>query len=195
MIEAKQVMALRQQTGAGIVDAKQALEEANGDMEKAHEILKKKGALKAAKKSSERTTSEGVVASYIHHTKKLGAMIEVQCETDFVARNEDFQSLAQDLAMQVAAIDPLYVSPETVPANELEKQREIFKAEAAEENKPEEIRAKIIEGKMNRWFSEVCLLKQPFFKDEEKTVEDLINGKIATIGEKIVVTRFTRYTM
>lgn len=195
MIDAKQVMALRQQTGAGIVDAKQALEEANGDMEKAHEILKKKGALKAAKKSSERTTSEGVIASYIHHTKKLGAMIEVQCETDFVARNEDFQALAQDLAMQVAAIDPLYVSPETVPANELEKQREIFKAEAAEENKPEEIKAKIIEGKMNRWFSEVCLLKQAFFKDEEKTVEDLINGKIATIGEKIVVTRFTRYTM
>ena len=195
MIEAKQVMALRQQTGAGIVDAKQALEEANGDMEKAHEILKKKGALKAAKKSSERTTSEGVVASYIHHTKKLGAMIEVQCETDFVARNEDFQALAQDLAMQVAAIDPLYVSPETVPANELEKQREIFKAEVAEENKPEEIKVKIIEGKINKWFSEVCLLKQAFFKDEEKTVEDLINGKIATIGEKIVVTRFTRYTM
>ncbi|MEK7655108.1 MAG: translation elongation factor Ts [Patescibacteria group bacterium] len=195
MIEAKQVMALRQQTGAGIVDAKQALEEANGDMEKAHEILKKKGALKAAKKSSERTTSEGVVASYIHHTKKLGAMIEVQCETDFVARNEDFQALAQDLAMQVAAIDPLYVSPETVPANELEKQREIFKAEVAKENKPEEIKVKIIEGKINKWFSEVCLLKQAFFKDEEKTVEDLINGKIATIGEKIVVTRFTRYTM
>ena len=195
MIEAKQVMALRQQTGAGIVDAKQALEEANGDMEKAHEILKKKGALKAAKKSSERTTSEGVVASYIHHTKKLGAMIEVQCETDFVARNEEFQALAQDLAMQVAAIDPLYVSPETVPANELEKQREIFKAEVAKENKPEEIKVKIIEGKINKWFSEVCLLKQAFFKDEEKTVEDLINGKIATIGEKIVVTRFTRYTM
>jgi elongation factor Ts len=195
MIEAKQVMALRQQTGAGIVDAKQALEETNGDMEKATEILKKKGALKAAKKSSERTTSEGVVASYIHHTKKLGSMIEVQCETDFVARNEDFQALAQDLAMQVAAIDPLYVSPETVPANELEKQREIFKAEVAEENKPEEIKAKIIEGKMSKWFSEVCLLKQAFFKDEEKTVEDLINGKIATIGEKIVVTRFTRYTM
>ncbi len=195
MIDAKQVMALRQQTGAGIVDAKQALEEANGDMEKATEILKKKGALKAAKKSSERTTSEGVVASYIHHTKKLGSLIEVQCETDFVARNEDFQALAQDLAMQVAAIDPLYVSPETVPANELEKQRDIFKAEVAEENKPEEIKSKIIEGKMNRWFSEVCLLKQAFFKDEEKTVEDLINGKIATIGEKIVVTRFTRYTM
>ena len=122
-------------------------------------------------------------------------MIEVQCETDFVARNEDFQALAQDLAMQVAAIDPLYVSPETVPANELEKQREIFKAEVAKENKPEEIKVKIIEGKINKWFSEVCLLKQAFFKDEEKTVEDLINGKIATIGEKIVVTRFTRYTM
>ncbi|MBI4138544.1 elongation factor Ts [Candidatus Uhrbacteria bacterium] len=195
MIDAKQVMELRELTGAGIVDAKQALVEAGGDKEKALEILKKKGAAKAAKKSSERQTSEGVVASYIHHTKKLGAMVELQCETDFVARNEEFQQLANDLAMQVAAIDPLYVSPETVPMNELEKQREIFKAELVEEYKPEEIKAKIIEGKMNKWYSEVCLLKQPFFKDEDKTVEGLINEKIAKIGEKIVVVRFARYVM
>lgn len=195
MADAKQVMELRNRTGAGVVDAKNALDEAGGDMEKAIEVLKKKGALKAAKKSSERTTSEGVVASYIHHTKKLGALVELQCETDFVARNEEFIQLANDLAMQVAAIDPLFISPETIPANELEKQTEIFKAEMAEEKKPDDIKAKIIEGKLNKWYTEVCLLKQPFFKNEDTTVEALINEKIAKIGEKIIVSRFTRYSM
>ena len=188
-------MELRNLTGAGVVDAKNALDEAGGDMTNAIEILKKKGAAKAAKKSSERTTSEGIVASYIHHTKKLGALVEVQCETDFVARNEEFQQLATDLAMQVAAIDPLYLSPETIPTNDLEKQTEIFKAELAEEKKPDEIKAKIIEGKLNKWYSEVCLMKQAFFKDEDMTVEALINQKIAKIGEKIIVSRFTRYSM
>lgn len=195
MADAKQVMELRSRTGAGVVDAKNALDEAGGDMEKAIEVLKKKGTLKAAKKTSERTTSEGVVASYIHHTKKLGALVELQCETDFVARNEEFIQLANDLAMQVAAIDPLFISPETIPANELEKQTEIFKAEMAEEKKPDDIKAKIIEGKLNKWYTEVCLLKQPFFKNEDTTVEALINEKIAKIGEKIMVSRFTRYSM
>jgi elongation factor Ts len=188
-------MELRNMTGAGIVDVKNALDEANGNVEQAIEILKKKGAAKAAKKSSERTTAEGIVSSYIHHNKKLGALVELQCETDFVARNDEFVALANDIAMHVAAIDPLYLSPETVPGNELEKQQEIFKAELAEENKPEEIKAKILEGKLNKWFSEVCLLKQSFFKDEDKTVEAYINEKIAKIGEKIVVARFTRYVM
>ena len=195
MADAKQVMELRNMTGAGIVDVKNALDEANGNIEQAIEILKKKGAAKAAKKSSERTTAEGIVASYIHHNKKLGALVELQCETDFVARNEEFVALANDIAMHIAAIDPLFISPEAVPGNELEKQQEIFKAELAEENKPEEIKAKILEGKMNKWFSEVCLLKQSFFKDEDKTVEAYINEKIAKIGEKIVVARFTRYVM
>jgi elongation factor Ts len=195
MVDAKLVMELRNRTGAGVVDAKNALEEAGGDMDNAIEILKKKGALKAAKKSSERTTSEGVIASYIHHTKKLGAMVELQCETDFVARNEEFQALANDIAMQVAAIDPLYVSSDSIPMNESEKQREIFKAEMEADNKPEEIKAKIIEGKMNKWYSEVCLLNQSFFKDEDKTVQDLLNEKIAKIGEKIVIARFERYVM
>lgn len=194
MADAKQVMELRNMTGAGVVDAKNALDEAGGDMDKAVEIIKKKGGAKAAKKS-DRTTAEGVIASYIHHTKKLGAMVEVQCETDFVARNEEFVQLANDIAMQVAAIDPLYLSPETVPLNELEKQQEIFKAEMAEEKKPDEIKAKIIEGKMAKWYSEVCLTKQPFFKNEDVTVEGLVNEKIAKIGEKIVIARFARYQM
>jgi elongation factor Ts len=188
-------MELRNQTGAGIVDAKNALEEAGGDIAKAIEILKKKGAAKAAKKTSERTTSEGIVAAYIHHTKKLGAMVEIQSETDFVARNEEFRTFADDIAMQVAAIDPLYLSPATIPENVLEKQREIFKEEMAGENKPDEIKAKIIEGKLAKWYSEVCLLKQPFFRDEDKTVEDLLNEKIAKIGEKIVIARFVRFNM
>lgn len=194
MADAKQVMELRNMTGAGVVDAKNALDEAGGDMDKAVDIIKKKGGAKAAKKS-DRTTAEGVIASYIHHTKKLGAMVEVQCETDFVARNEAFVQLANDIAMQVAAIDPLYLSPETIPLNELEKQQEIFKAEMAEEKKPDEIKAKIIDGKMNKWYSEVCLTKQPFFKNEDVTIEGLVNENIAKIGEKIVIARFARYQM
>lgn len=195
MADAKQVMELRNLTGAGMMDAKGALEEAGGDIQKAIEVLKKTGAVKAAKKTSERTTSEGIVAAYIHHTKKLGAMVEVQSESDFVARNEEFQTFANDIAMQVAAIDPLYLSPETVPADVLEKQREIFTAEMAGENKPDDIKAKIVDGKLNKWFSEVCLLKQPFFRDEDKTVEDLLTEKIAKIGEKIVIGRFVRYNL
>jgi elongation factor Ts len=195
MADAKQVMELRNMTGAGIVDSKNALEEAGGDVQKAIEILKKKGAAKAAKKTSERTTAEGIIASYIHHNKKLGAVVELQCETDFVARNEEFVQLANDIAMHIAAIDPLYVSPESVPMNELEKQKQIFEHELAEEKKPEEIKAKILEGKLNKWYTEVCLTKQPFFKDEDKTVEALLAEKISKIGEKIVVTRFTRYQM
>lgn len=181
-------------TGAGIVDARNALDEAGGDLQKAVEILKKKGGAKAAKKR-DRVTAEGVVASYIHHTRKLGALVEVQCETDFVARNEEFLELAQDIALQVAAIDPQYVSPETIPAEEVEKQREMFQAEMAGENKPEDIKAKIVEGKLSKWYSEVCLTRQPFLKNEEMTIEDLVNSKIARIGEKIAISRFTRYQL
>jgi elongation factor Ts len=195
MADAKQVMELRNQTGAGMMDAKNALVEAGGDMAKAVEILKKKGAAKAAKKTNERSAAEGVVASYIHHTKKLGAMVEVRCETDFVARTEEFKAFADDIAMQIAAIDPLYLSPESIPANELEKQRQIFTEEMAGENKPDEIKAKIIEGKLAKWYSEVCLTKQPFFRDEDKTVEELMTEKIAKIGEKIAIARFVRYSM
>jgi len=195
MADAKTVMELRNRTGAGIVDCKQALEEAGDDMDKAIEILKKKGALKAAKKSAERTTAEGVIASYVHHNKRLASMVELQCETDFVARNEEFQALANDIAMQVAAMNPEYVSPESIPQEFVSKQREIFLAQMEDEKKPDEIKVKIVEGKIAKWYTEVCLTKQSFFKDEDTTIEELVNNKIATIGEKIVIARFARFEM
>jgi len=195
MIDAKMVYDLRNRTGAGIVDCKSALEEAGGDIEKAIEVLKKKGAIKAAKKQSERQASEGIIASYVHHNGKLAALLELACETDFVARNEEFKLLASDLALQVAAMDPQYVSPETVPAEIVEKKKEEFLAEMANENKPEDIKAKIVEGKLNKWYTDVCLTKQSFIKNEEQTIEQLINEKTAKIGEKIVPTRFQRMIM
>jgi elongation factor Ts len=194
-VDAKMVMELRNRTGAGMVDCKKALDEAEGDMEKAIEVLKKKGAIKAAKKSAERQATEGLIATYVHHNGKLASMIELSCETDFVARTEEFKQLAQDLALQVAAADPMYVSPDLIPAEEVEKKKAEFLAEMAEDKKPEEIKVKIIEGKLNKWYSEVCLTKQSFIKDEDKTIEQLLNEKIAKIGEKIAPTRFTRMQM
>lgn len=194
-IDNKLVMELRNRTSAGIVDCKNAMEEAGGDMEKAIEILKKKGAIKAAKKSAERTASEGLLATYLHHNGKLAAIVELACETDFVARNEAFKQLANDLALQVAAADPMYVSPEKIPAEDVEKKKAEFTAEMAEDKKPDDIKAKIIEGKLNKWYSDVCLTKQSFIKDEEKTVEQLVTGLSGTIGEKIEVTRFVRMQM
>lgn len=195
MADAKQVMDLRNLTGAGMVDCKQALEEAGGDMEKAVEVLRKKGAAKAAKKSAERTASEGIIASYLHHTKKLAALVEVQCETDFVGRGEDFQNFANDVAMQVAAMNPEFVSPETIPAADVEKQRRLFTEEMASENKPEDIKAKIVEGKLNKWYADACLTKQQFFKDETKTIEQIMTELSAKTGEKIAISRFVRYEM
>ncbi len=194
-IDAKAVYDLRNRTGAGIVDCKVALEEAGGDVDKAIEILKKKGAIKAAKKQAERVASEGLIVSYVHHNGKLAALVELACETDFVARNEEFKALAQDLALQVAAMDPTYVSPETIPAEEVEKKLQEFLAELADDKKPEEIKQKIVEGKLNKWYSDVCLTKQAFIKDEDKTIEQLINEATAKIGEKIVPTRFSRMQM
>lgn len=188
-------MELRNRTSAGIVDCKKALEEAGGDMDKAIEILKKKGAIKAAKKAAERTASEGLLATYLHHNGKLAAIVELTCETDFVARNDVFKQLANDLALQVAAMDPQYVSPELIPAEEAEKKKGEFLAEMASDNKPEDIKAKIVEGKLNKWYSEVCLTKQSFIKDEDKTIEQLIAELSGTIGEKIAVTRFVRMQM
>lgn len=194
MVDAKSAMELRQRTGAGILDAKAALLEAGGDVDKAIEILRKKGAVKAAKKGA-RTTAEGVVACYIHHTHKLGAMVELRCETDFVARNQEFQDLANEMAMQVAALDSVYVSPDQIPADELEAQRQIFRAEIENENKPAEVQEKIIEGKLKKWQAEACLTKQSFFKNEDQTVEGLLEEKIAKLGENIRIARFTRYQM
>lgn len=194
-IDAKIVYELRNRTGAGIVDCKNALEEANGDIEQAIEVLKKKGAIKAAKKTAERQATEGLIASYVHHNGKLAAFVELACETDFVARTDDFRQLAQDLALQVAAMDAQYVTPEAIPAELVEQKKQEFLAEMAEDKKPEEIKLKIIEGKMNKWYSEVCLTKQSFIKNEEQTIEQLLNEKIAKIGEKIAPTRLMRMQM
>lgn len=194
-IDAKTVAELRNRTGAGMVDCKVALDEAQGDIEKAIEVLKKKGAIKAAKKQSERTASEGLIVTYVHHNGKLAAMVELACETDFVARTADFKALADEIALQVAAMDPMYVSPEAVPAEEVAKKQAEFLAELAEDKKPEDIKQKIVEGKLNKWYSDVCLTKQTLIKDDTKTVEQLINEKVATIGEKIQPTRFMRMQM
>ncbi|OGL74418.1 elongation factor Ts [Candidatus Uhrbacteria bacterium RIFCSPHIGHO2_12_FULL_60_25] len=195
MIDAKIVADLRAMTGAGIVECKKALEEAGGDMKKAVDVLRKSGAAKAAKKSSERQTAEGVVHAYVHSNEKVGALVELQCETDFVARTQDFKDLAHDIAMQIAATDPVWVSPETIPAGEVEKARASFMAEPDLAKKPEDIRAKIVEGKLGKWYAEVTLTKQLWVKDDSKTIEQLVNEKIATIGEKIVIARFCRFLL
>lgn len=189
----KLVSQLREQTGAGIVECKNALDEAEGNLEKATEILRKKGEIKAAKKSAERTTKEGLVHAYIHANGKVGAMVEVSCETDFVARNEEFQALAHDLAMQVAATNPLYAKPEDAPEEVVAKEKEIYLEEIRGQEKPPAVVEKILAGKLEKYFEDACLLKQPFIKDEDITVEELINQKIAKIGEKIEIKKFIRY--
>lgn len=195
MADAKMVAELRDKTGAGMMACKKALTEAGDDMVKAVEILKKMGAMKAAQKTAERTTAEGIIVTYLHHNKKLASMLELQCESDFVARNEDFVNFANDLAMQVAAMAPEYVSPESVPEADMEKQRQIFVQEIAEDKKPDDIKTKIVQGKLDKWMQEVCLTKQGFFRDEDKTVEQLLTEKIAIIGEKIVIARFVRWEL
>lgn len=193
-VDAKLVAQLREMTGAGMMDAKKALEETNGDLSAAAEALRAKGVAKAAKKA-ERETREGRVYAYLHGNGKLGAMVEVLCETDFVARNEAFTELCRDLAMHVGATDPLYVRREDVSPELVEKQRELFRAEMAEQAKPADIVEKIVEGKMNKWFGETCLLEQAFIKDEDKTVDEFVKEKIATIGENIQIGRFSRFNI
>ncbi len=182
---------LRKQTGAGIADCKEALAETNGDLDKALEFLRKKGA-KIADKRADKQAAEGIIYAYIHANNKVGALIELNCETDFVAKNEEFKNLAHDLAMQITAQNPLYISPEDVPEDVLNKEKEIIKEELLAEGKPEDMLDKIIEGKLNKWYEEVCLLNQPFIKDEDLTVEKMINEKIASLGEKIKIGSFCR---
>lgn len=186
------VVKLRQMTGAGIVDCKNALEETGGDLQAAVEMLRKKGIAKAAKRG-ERETREGVVAVYVHSNKKLGAMVELLSETDFVARNADFQALANDLAMHVAALNPLYLSPENIPQEVIQKEKEIYAEEFAGSGKPQAVVDKIVEGKLGKFYEEVCLLNQRFVKDEDVTVGELIAQKIGVIGENIRVGRFARF--
>jgi elongation factor Ts len=192
-IDVKLISQLREMTGAGVAECQKALTETNGDINAAVEILRKKGEAKAAKKNAERTTKDGLVCSYIHGNGKLGVLLELLCETDFVARNEMFKQLATDIAMHVAAMGPEYVREEDVPAEVVAKEKEIYLGQMAGENKPDAIKEKIVEGKLKKFFEEICLLKQPFIKDETKKIEDLIKEAIAKIGEKIEIGKFVRF--
>jgi len=193
-ITAKMVQELREKTGAGMMDCKKALGEAGGDFAKAEELLRKKGLSAAAKKSA-RAATEGAVASYIHMGGKIGVLIEVNCETDFVARTDGFQQLVKDLAMQVAAAAPRYVRREEVPVEETAKEMEFARSQAREQKKPEAIIEKIATGKVEKYFSEVCLLEQPFVKDDKKKVGDVVTEAVAKIGENIQVRRFARFVL
>lgn len=187
----KLIAKLRKMTGAGMMDCKKALEEAGDDMDKAVEVLRKKGALKAAKKG-ERATGDGLVHAYVHSNGKVGALVQVLCETDFVARTDEFKQLVHDIAMQVTAMDPLYLSPEDVPTEVIEKEKEIYLEKI--NDKPADVKDKIIEGKLGKFYAENCLLNQSFFKDEDVTIEELIQQKIVKIGENIRIERFERFT-
>lgn len=191
-INAKMVSDLRARTGAGMMECKKALIEAQGNEEAAIEILRKKGVATAAKKAG-RTAEQGVVECYIHSNHKVGVMIEMACESDFVAKNEDFRSFVRDICMHIAAAAPICISREEVPADLVAKEREIALAQMADDKKPEAIKHKIIDGKMDKFISSVALLEQPFVKDDKVTVGQLLTQKIATIGEKLEIKRFTRY--
>ncbi|NLU09614.1 MAG: translation elongation factor Ts [Tepidanaerobacter acetatoxydans] len=192
MITPEQVKELREQTGAGIMDCKKALVEADGDIEKAIIVLREKGLAKAAKKQN-RLASEGIIESYIHGDGRIGVLVEVNCETDFVARNEEFKSFAKDIAMQIAASNPKYLSRDDVPHDVIEKEREILKTQALNEGKPEKIVEKIVDGRIEKFYEENCLLEQPFIKDPDKNISQLIMEKIAIIGENITISRFARF--
>ncbi len=191
-ITSDMIKELREKTLAGMLDCKKALTECNGDMEKAVEYLRVKGLASAGKKAG-REAKEGIIASYIHTNGKIGVILELNCETDFVARNSEFQGLAKELCMQVAAANPLYVSPEDVPAADLEREKAIYREQVKESGKPENVVEKIVEGKMKKFYSDVCLLEQEYIKDPKVIVKDLVKNLIATIGENVTVGRFTRY--
>ena len=193
MIRPEDVKRLRDQTGAGIMDAKRALEHAGGDMAKATKHLREQGLASAAKKAG-RQAREGLVTSYIHTGGRLGALVEINCETDFVARTDDFAQLAKEIAMQVAGLAPLYVSRDEVPAEMLEEQRRVFADDTRRDGRPEDKVPMIVEGKLNKWLEQVCLLEQPY-RDTDRTAGDLVKEKIALLGENIRVARFARFVL
>lgn len=193
-ITAQMVKEIRDRTGAPFIDCKKALEEVSGDFDKAIEILKIKGVAKASKKVG-RETPEGTITSYIHAGGKIGVLVEVNCETDFVARNEEFQAFAKEVAMQIAAGNPRYVSREHIPDSELEREKEIMKAQVIESGKPENIAEKIVEGKIEKFYEEVCLLDQTYIRDTKVKINDMLQALIAKIGENIKVRRFERYQL
>jgi elongation factor Ts len=191
-IDAKQVKELREKSGAPMGDCLKALQEANGDMENAFVVLRKRGIASAAKKAA-RTTNEGAVGTYIHAGGKIGVLVELNCESDFVARTEDFQELLRDIAMHIAATDPRFISREEVTEADLEREREIYRAQAAATGKPANIIEKMLEGKMGKFYEEVCLLDQPFIKEQSTTIKQIIAAKVAKLGENISVRRFARF--
>jgi elongation factor Ts len=193
-ISAALVKELRERTGAGMMDCKKALVETNGDMEKAIDFLREKGLAAAAKKAG-RIAAEGIVESYIHAGGKIGVLLEVNCETDFVAKNEEFRNFVKDVAMHIAAAKPLYLTRDEVPQETIEHEKEIFRAQALNEGKPANIVEKMVEGRVQKYFKETVLLEQEFVKDTSKTIETLVKEKIATIGENITIRRFVRWEM
>jgi elongation factor Ts len=191
-ISASQVKELREKTGQGIMECKSALKESGGDVNRAIEILRKKG-LSTAELKKSREAKEGMVFSYIHFSNQVGVLLELNCESDFVAKTEDFQELGKDLAMQIAATTPQYLSPETVPKEVVEKEKEIYREQLKREGKPEKIIDRIIEGKLRKYYQTVCLLEQPYIKNDKITVQQLVKEKIAKLGENIIVRRFARF--
>jgi len=191
-IDPQLVKKLREKTNAGMMDCKRALGEAGGNFDKAEQILREKGIANASKKAS-RVTKEGIVASYIHQQGKVGVLVEVNCETDFVAKNQNFRDFVKDITLHIAAAHPLYVSREQVPGNLIEAEREIYKAQV--KDKPANVIEKIVDGKLEKFYSTVCLLEQGFIKNPDQTIGDLLKAKIAELGENIVIRRFTRYLM
>lgn len=193
-VTTQMVKELRDATGAGVLDAKKALEASNGDFDKAVDALREKGAARAAKRSG-REASEGVIELYAHPGNRVGVILELNCETDFVARNEEFTNLAHDLALHIAAMSPLYITKDEVPSEELERETEVLRNQALAEGKPEQVVEKIVSGRMSKFYEEFCLLEQPFVKDDKVKIKDLITDSIRKTGENIVVRRFARYEL
>ncbi|MBI3947860.1 MAG: translation elongation factor Ts [Armatimonadetes bacterium] len=191
-VTAADVRELRDRTGAGMMDCKRALEETGGDFDQAIALLRERGIMKGAKRA-DRVAAEGAVGVYVHHDKRMAAMVELNCETDFVARTDEFQELARNLAMQIGAKSPLYIRREDVPAAVIEHERHIQKAVAEGEGKPPQAVEKIVEGRLGKWFEEVCLVEQPYIRDESRKVQDLVDDVVARLGEKISIRRYVRY--
>ncbi len=185
---------LRERTGVGIMDCKKALIESNGDIEKAIEYLRKKG-MATAKKKQARIAKEGKIHAYIHHGGRIGVLVEVNCETDFTARTDEFENFVKDIAMQIAAQNPIAIKREDIPPEVIEREKEIYASQAREEGKPEKVIEKIVEGRLNKFYKEACLLEQPFIKNPDITIQDLLNELIAKTGENIVIRRFVRYQL
>ena len=190
-VSAKMVKDLREKTGAGMMDCKKALKESGGDEQKAITWLREKG-LSKAQKRSDRTAKEGIIGSYVHSNGKIGVLVEVNCETDFVAKNEKFKEFAKNVAMQIAAANPLCVWPENLPQEALEQEKAIFKKQAQDEGKPDHVVEKIVEGRVKKYYKEACLMEQPYIKDDSITIQDLLNELVASLGEKIEINRFDR---